>query len=398
MIAVIGAGPAGLMAAETLARAGETVTVFDQMPSAGRKFLMAGRGGLNLTHSETQDRFLTRYGTEVSPQLIETIRGFPPEALRAWAEGLGQTLFVGSSGRVFPTAMKASPLLRAWLLRLTSLGVTLKLRQRWMGFDADGALLFEGSMAPVRADAALLALGGASWPKLGSDGGWVSHLTGRGVQVTPFRPANAGLRISWTEHFRAKFAGTPLKSVALRWQDRLSRGDGVISTYGMEGGLVYPLSSAIAAATADGQSCEITLDLRPDMTAPEITGRLRGLRPSDSLSTGLKRSLALAAAAISLLREVSRDLPRDPAALARLIKNLPLSVTGTEGLGRAISSTGGVDWEEIDTHFMLKRLPGVFVAGEMLDWDAPTGGYLLQASFATGVAAAQGLLDWRQRD
>lgn len=396
MIAVIGAGPAGLMAAEILAQAGETVTVIDQMPSVGRKFLMAGRGGLNLTHSETLDRFLPRYGTEVSPQLAEAIRSFPPDALRAWAEGLGQTLFVGSSGRVFPKAMKASPLLRAWLQRLTSLGVTFRLRQRWMGFDADGALLFEDA-APVQAEGVVLALGGASWPKLGSDGGWVSHLTGRGVQVTPCRPANAGLRISWSEHFREKFAGTPLKSVAMRWQDRLSRGDGIISTYGMEGGLVYPLSSAIAAATAEGQIGTIMLDLRPDMTEVQITGRLGTLRPSDSLSTGLKRSLALAPVAISLLREVSRYLPRDPAALATLIKHLPLSVTGTEGLGRAISSAGGVRWDEINAQFMLKRLPGVFVAGEMLDWDAPTGGYLLQASIATGVSAAQGLLDWRRR-
>lgn len=396
MIAVIGAGPAGLMAAEILAQAGETVTVIDQMPSVGRKFLMAGRGGLNLTHSETLDRFLPRYGTEVSPQLAEAIRSFPPDALRAWAEGLGQTLFVGSSGRVFPKAMKASPLLRAWLQRLTSLGVTFRLRQRWMGFDADGALLFEDA-APVQAEGVVLALGGASWPKLGSDGGWVSHLTGRGLQVTPFRPANAGLRISWSEHFREKFAGTPLKSVAMRWQDRLSRGDGIISTYGMEGGLVYPLSSAIAAATAEGQIGTIMLDLRPDMTEVQITGRLGTLRPSDSLSTGLKRSLALAPVAIRLLREVSRDLPRDPAALATLIKHLPLSVTGTEGLGRAISSAGGVRWDEINAQFMLKRLPGVFVAGEMLDWDAPTGGYLLQASIATGVSAAQGLLDWRRR-
>ena len=396
MIAVIGAGPAGLMAAEILAQAGETVTVIDQMPSVGRKFLMAGRGGLNLTHSETLDGFLPRYGTEVSPQLAEAIRSFPPDALRAWAEGLGQTLFVGSSGRVFPKAMKASPLLRAWLQRLTSLGVTFRLRQRWMGFDADGALLFEDA-APVQAEGVVLALGGASWPKLGSDGGWVSHLTGRGVQVTPFRPANAGLRISWSEHFREKFAGTPLKSVAMRWQDRLSRGDGIISTYGMEGGLVYPLSSAIAAATAEGQIGTIMLDLRPDMTEVQITGRLGTLRPSDSLSTGLKRSLALAPVAISLLREVSRDLPRDPAALTTLIKHLPLSVTGTEGLGRAISSAGGVRWDEINAQFMLKRLPGVFVAGEMLDWDAPTGGYLLQASIATGVSAAQGLLDWRRR-
>jgi uncharacterized flavoprotein (TIGR03862 family) len=394
MIAVIGAGPAGLMAAEVLARAGEAVTVYDRMPSVGRKFLMAGRGGLNLTHSETLAAFLSRYGATIAPPLAKAIGRFPPEALRAWAEGLGQPLFVGSSGRVFPRAMKASPLLRAWLQRLAGLGVRFALRHHWQGFSPDGALLFAGQ-PPIRTDGVVLALGGASWPKLGSDGGWTAILAEKGIRILPFTPANVGLRLGWTDLFREKFAGTPLKSVSLRWQDAVSRGDGIISTYGLEGGVVYPLSSAIHQA-GDVQTLEI--DLRPDVTEAAVAERLRQLRPRDSLSTGLKRSLALAPVAISLLREISRDLPRDPAALARLIKHLPLAVTGTEGLDRAISSAGGVDWAEMDARFMLKRLPGVFLAGEMLDWEAPTGGYLLQACFATGFAAGQGMLDWKRRD
>jgi len=393
MIAVIGAGPAGLMAAEVLARAGRHVTVFDRMPSVGRKFLMAGRGGLNLTHSEPLERFLGRYGSQAAPQLLEAIRAFPPEALRAWAEGLGQPLFVGSSGRVFPQAMKASPLLRAWLQRLTGLGVTLRLRHHWQGFAADGALLF-ADKAPVQADAVLLALGGASWPRLGGDGGWVPLLESLGAGVIPFTPANAGLRINWTPLFREKFAGVPLKSVTLRWQDQPSRGDGIISTYGLEGGLVYPLSAAIHQA---GDAQRVVIDLRPEMSEGEIAARLRGLRPRDSLSTGLRRTLSLAPVAIGLLRETSRDLPRDPATLARLIKAVPLMVTGTEGLARAISSAGGVAWDALDARFMLTRRPGLFLAGEMLDWAAPTGGYLLQACFATGFAAAQGMLDWTGR-
>ncbi|HEX3984585.1 MAG TPA: TIGR03862 family flavoprotein [Acidisoma sp.] len=393
MIAVIGAGPAGLMAAEVLGRAGESVTVFDRMPSFGRKFLIAGRGGLNLTHSEPLQTFLTRYGGDAAPQFLETVRNFAPDHVRAWAEALGQPLFVGTSGRVFPKSMKASPLLRAWLLRLAAVGVEFRPRHQWLGFAPDGALLFEGT-EPIRAAATLLALGGASWPKLGNDAAWVPVLAKKGIQIDAFRPANAGMRIGWSDFFREKFAGTPLKSIAMRWQDQLSRGDGIISTYGLEGGLVYPLASAVHRATATGGPTSITLDLRPDVTEAAIAERLRQIRSRDSLSSGLRRTLGLAPAAVALLRESRRDLQRDPAALAALIKRLPLAVTGTEGLGRAISSAGGVRWSEIDARFMLKHLPGVFLAGEMLDWDAPTGGYLLQASFATGFAAGQGMLDW----
>jgi uncharacterized flavoprotein (TIGR03862 family) len=395
MIAVIGAGPAGLMAAEFLASAGEAVTVYDRMPSLGRKFLMAGRGGLNLTHSEALDVFLARYGENADPRFLKAVGDFPPERLRAWAEELSQPLFVGSSGRVFPRAMKASPLLRAWVQRLSLLGVTFRLRHRWLGFTSDGALVFE-SEVPVRAEGVVLALGGASWPRLGSDGSWAEILAGKGIRTAPFTPANVGLRIGWTELFREKFAGTPLKSVSLLCQGAISRGDGIISTYGLEGGVVYPLSSAIHRATAGGAAETLTIDLRPEMPEALVAEKLRQLRPRDSLSTGLKRNLSLAPVAISLLREVSRDLPRDPVGLARLIKHLPLTVTGTEGLARAISSAGGVDWAELDDRFMLNRLPGIFLAGEMLDWEAPTGGYLLQACFATGFAAGQGMLDWKR--
>ncbi len=393
-IAIIGAGPAGLMAAEVLARAGLPVTIYDQMPSVGRKFLLAGRGGLNLTHSEPLEHFLTRYGAAADPRLIAAIRAFPPDALRAWAEALGQPLFVGSSGRVFPRAMKASPLLRAWLARLAALGVRFALRHRWQGFGADGALLFEGAEPIIRPRATLLALGGASWPRLGSDGGWAAWLGAAGCAIRPFTPANVGLRIGWSAHLREGFAGAPLKSVRLRWQDEHSRGDGIITTYGLEGGVVYPLSAAIHRAAASHGPQSITLDLRPDLPEEAVAGKLRQIRPRDSLSNGLRRTLSLDPAAIALLREVQRDLPRNPPALAHLIKSVPLSVLGTEGLARAISTAGGLDWAELDERFMLKRLPGLFAAGEMLDWEAPTGGYLLQASIATGFAAGQGLLDW----
>jgi uncharacterized flavoprotein (TIGR03862 family) len=393
MIAVIGAGPAGLMAAEVIAGSGRSVTVFDRMPSAGRKLLMAGRGGLNLTHSEALNDLLSRYDSAATA-LAPAIGAFPPDALRSWAEGLGQPLFVGSSGRVFPKAMKASPLLRAWLQRLNGLGVRFALRHRWQGFVGDDrALLFEG-LEPVVAEGVVLALGGASWPRLGSDGGWSAILAEKGLAISPFRPANCGFTIGWTETFRERFAGTPLKSVALRWQGLTGRGDAIVTTYGIEGGAVYALSRAIRNAIAQHGEAAVTLDLRPDLPEAALAERLRALRPRDSLSTGLRRTLSLAPVAINLLREAEPNLSRDPGALAALIKAVPLRLTGCQGLDRAISSAGGVTWDEVDARFMLRRLPGVFVAGEMLDWEAPTGGYLLQACMATGFAAGHGMLDW----
>jgi uncharacterized flavoprotein (TIGR03862 family) len=393
VIAVIGAGPAGLMAAEILARDGRNVTVFDHMPSAGRKLLMAGRGGLNLTHSEPLEVFLTRYGTAAA-RMAPAIHAFPPEALRGWAENLGQSLFVGTSGRVFPQAMKASPLLRAWLLRLNDLGVRFALRHRWQGFGtAAQTLLFEGA-APIAAEGVILALGGASWPRLGSDGGWASALADRGVTLAPFMPANCGFTIGWTEMFRQRFAGTPLKAVALRGHGRVSRGDAMVTAYGIEGGAVYTLSGAFRDEIAVHGEVLATLDLRPDLPEAALAAKLRSLRPRDSLSNGLRRVLSLAPVAINILRESGSPPPRDPASLAALIKAVPLRLTGCQGLGRAISSAGGVTWDEVDDQFMLRRLPGVFVAGEMLDWEAPTGGYLLQGCMATGAAAGHGMLGW----
>ena len=396
MIAVIGAGPAGLMAAEIIARGGRSVTVFDHMPSAGRKLLMAGRGGLNLTHAEPLDVFLTRYGA-AEARLTPAIRAFPPDALRGWAEGLGQSLFVGSSGRVFPRAMKASPLLRAWLRRLADLGVQVAYRHRWEGFGADAHwLLFAGS-APIRAEGVVLACGGASWPRLGSDGGWDAPLADRGMTVAPFEPANCGFTIGWTDIFRERFAGTPLKSVALHGYGQVARGDAVVTAYGIEGGAVYPLSRVLRDTIADRGEALVTLDLRPDLAEAALATKLRALRPRDSLSNGLRRTLSLAPVGINILREAGPLPPRDPAALAALIKAVPLRLTGCQGLDRAISSAGGLAWDEVDDRFMVRRLPGVFVAGEMLDWEAPTGGYLLQACMATGAAAGHGMLDWLDR-
>jgi uncharacterized flavoprotein (TIGR03862 family) len=393
LIAVIGAGPTGLMAAEVLARGGRSVTVFDHMPSAGRKLLMAGRGGLNLTHTEPLEVFLARYG-EAAPRLAPAIRAFPPEALRGWAESLGQSLFVGSSGRVFPRAMKASPLLRAWLRRLSEAGVRFAFRHHWQGFGpGTQTLLFEG-LPSVAAEGVVLALGGASWPRLGSDGGWAPHLAERGVILAPFAPANCGFTVDWTEMLRQRFAGTPLKSVALQWRGLVSRGDAMVTAYGIEGGAVYTLSAALRDAIAAHGEAQITLDLRPDLPEAALAGKLRALRPRDSLSTGLRRTLSLAPVAINLLREAASPPPRDAAALAALIKAVPLRLTGSQGLDRAISSAGGVTWDEVDDRFMLRRLPGVFLAGEMLDWEAPTGGYLLQACMATGSAAGHGMLEW----
>jgi uncharacterized flavoprotein (TIGR03862 family) len=394
-VAVIGAGPAGLMAAERLSAAGHAVTVYDHKPAPGRKLLMAGRGGLNLTHSEPLPQFLGRYG-DAERRLAPAIHAFSPEALRDWAEGLGQPSFTGSSGRVFPRTMKASPLLRAWLGRLETQGVQIMARHRWLGWTEDGALSFAG-LQPIDADAVVLALGGAAWPRLGSDGDWAKTLGAQGIALAPFRPANCGFTLQWSAHFQERFAGQPLKSIALRFRGQQARGDAIIASYGIEGGPVYSLAAPLRDTIAAEGHAILQLDLRPDLPAGEIARRLAALRPRDSLSTGLRRTLALAPAAIGLLREVEIALPRGPSALAARIKAVPLRLTAPQGLDRAISSAGGVIWNEVDDNFMLRRLPGVFVAGEMLDWEAPTGGYLLQACMATGVAAATGLLDWLGR-
>lgn len=413
-VSIIGGGPAGLMAAEVLARSGVQVTVFEHMPSVGRKLLLAGRGGLNLTHSEPLERFLGRYVAD-APAITDAVRAFDPDSLREWAAGLGQPTFVGSSGRVFPEAFRATPLLRTWLVRLAELGVEIRVRHRWRGWahrddgtvdprrllmeDADGALL------EVQCDAALLALGGASWPRVGSDGGWTTTISEAGVPLTVLQASNCGVRVDWSEAFAVRFSGAPLKNVALSVTGTDSqgavewvRGDAMVTEAGLEGGPVYAHSAAVRRALSADGSCTVLVDLHPDLTVERLAERIMGRRPKDSVSTWLRRAAGLSPVAASLVREAfGRAVPTDPTEAARALKALPIVVTETMPIDRAISTAGGIRLDAVDETFMIRRLPGTFVAGEMLDWDAPTGGYLLQASFATAVAAAQGVLGWLDR-
>jgi hypothetical protein len=401
-VAVVGGGPAGLIAAERLAIAGCTVDVYEHMPSVGRKLLLAGRSGLNLTHSEPLADMLARYGD--APLVHAAVRAFDPNALRAWARGLGQPTFVGSSGRVFPEAMRATPLLRAWLARLAELGVQIHVRSAsrgWSVGDQSTTLRVQSTSAgqPVvtsDVDAIVLAMGGASWPRVGSDGGWTAQLRAAGVEVAPLRPANCGLQVAWTPSFADRFAGQPLKNVAVTVGGAAAvRGDVTITSTGMESGPIYTVSSTVRDALAATGACVLTIDLHPDSSVADLVARLARRRPKDSLTNTLRRTLGLVPAAIGLLREATgNDLPHDATALAELVKAVPVAVSGIEPLARAISTAGGIALAEVDERFMLRRLPGVFVAGEMLDWEAPTGGYLLQASFSTGVAAAAGAAAW----
>jgi uncharacterized flavoprotein (TIGR03862 family) len=395
-VAVIGAGPAGLMAAQVLAERGYPVVIYERMPSPARKFLLAGRGGLNLTHSEDREAFVARYGD--APELLKrALAAFTPQDLRAWSEKLGEPTFVGSSGRVFPKSFKASPLARAWLARLAALGVTLKTRHRFVGFDGPDGLVFDtpdGELR-VRPAATLLALGGASWARLGSDGAWTTQLADAGIALRPLAPSNVGCEIAWSEMFRERFAGHPLKRIALRCGDHVQRGEAVVTGSGLEGGAVYALSRPLREALADAGTATLVVDLRPDLAAAEIAGKLERAQASkrrDTLTNRLRKPLALDGVAIGLLREAHGvDLPREPEALAAAIKAAPLGATGLRPIDRAISSAGGVRFDALDDRFMLEERPGTFVAGEMLDWEAPTGGYLLQACFATGFAAGEGI-------
>ena len=417
-VAVIGGGPAGLMAAEVLAAGGAQVDLFDTMPSVGRKFLLAGKGGMNLTHSEAFEAFVRRYGTRRAA-LEPMLRGFGPDALRAWAKGLGVSTFVGSSGRVFPTDMKAVPLLRAWLHRLRAAGVRLHMRHRWVGWlegveiagDAPQTLRFATPHGEVEAtaDAVVLALGGGSWARLGSDGAWVPLLAARGVEIAPLRPSNCGFDVArpgadgkllpgWTEHFRSRFAGHPLKTVALAMQapdgtGLAQAGEFVITEGGIEGSLVYALSAQAREAIAGAGRATVHIDLLPGRSAEFVHAEVARPRGSRSLATHLKSRLGIDGVKAALLHELlSREVLADAPRLAAAIKALPLTLVAPRPIDEAISTAGGVRFEAMDDALMLRELPGVFCAGEMLDWEAPTGGYLLTACFASGAVAAAGVL------
>jgi uncharacterized flavoprotein (TIGR03862 family) len=399
-VAIIGAGPAGLMAAETVANGGAKVTVYDAMPSAGRKFLMAGRGGLNLTHSEALPRFLERYG-RAAPHLKAAIEAFPPDTLREWSEALGQPTFVGSSGRVFPKSFKASPLLRAWLRRLDASGARFALRHRWIGWDTDGHLAFEtpGGQVTVNARATVLALGGASWPRLGSDGAWAEVLAAKGVAISPLVPANCGFTVAWSQIFRDRFEGQPLKGVALSFGTHSVRGEAMITRNGIEGGAIYALSGPLREAVLGRGRATLQVALQPDLKRNDLTRRLSVPRAKQSFSNWLRKAAHLSLVAIGLLQETAvasgvslSSLSAED--LAERINAVPIELTGLAPIARAISTAGGIAFDELDADFMIRRLPGIFAAGEMLDWEAPTGGYLLQASFATGAAAGRGVLEW----
>jgi uncharacterized flavoprotein (TIGR03862 family) len=389
---IVGAGPAGLHAAGRLAAAGIRVAVYDRMASPARKFLLAGRGGLNLTHSEPRAPFLARYG-EAAGWLSPALDSFPPSALRAFAAGLGEDTFVGSSGRVFPRSFKTSPLLRAWLAELRSRGVSFHFRERLAGIASDGTLAFDGpaGSTTVRAEAALLALGGASWPRMGSDGGWIGVVEALGVEVRPMMPSNMGVEIAWSPAFAGRFGGLPLKRIAARCGSRSTEGEAIVTEDGLEGGVVYALSAALRDAAVAHGSARLMIDLKPDVPEAALVSRLAAARPKDSLASVLKKKLGLTPQAVALLRESMPGLPRDPAALAALVKSVPLVVRGVRPLERAISSAGGICRDQVSDDFELRILPGLFVAGEMLDWEAPTGGYLLQATFATAESAARGM-------
>ena len=402
-VAVIGAGPAGLMAAEVLANGGARVTVYDAMPSVGRKLLMAGRGGLNLTHSEALPQFLARYGA-AAPSLKPAIEAFPPHALRDWSAALGEPTFVGSSGRVFPQSFKASPLLRAWLRRLGSTGVQLALRHRWTGWGRDGRLSFEppdGKFA-VEARATILALGGASWPRLGSDGSWAEILAARDVAVAPLCPANCGFSVAWSGVFRDRFEGQPLKGITLSFGSHSVRGEAVITRNGIEGGGIYALSTDLREAILREGYASLQVALRPDLDRDGQITRLSAPKGKQSFSNFLRKALNLSPLAIGLLQEAAKasDVSLSSLSatdLAQWINAVPVRLNGVAPIARAISTAGGIALDELDADFMIGRLPGVFAAGEMLDWEAPTGGYLLQASFATGAAAGRGALKWIHR-
>ncbi|MEX0830094.1 MAG: TIGR03862 family flavoprotein [Nitrospirales bacterium] len=402
-IAVIGGGPAGLMAAEVATARGVSVEVYDAMPSVGRKFLLAGKGGLNLTHSEPAEKFLERYGARraaIQPLLAE----FGPDALREWARDLGIETFVGTSGRVFPTDFKSAPLLRAWLRRLRQRGVVFHVRHRWCGWEKSGALRFSSPQGNrlVSADAVVLALGGGSWPRLGSDGAWVGLLSQYGVPIQPLKPANCGFDVHWSPHLRERFAGHPVKPVVVSGStsdgvEFRQQGEMVLTENGLEGGVVYAVSAWLREKILKKGVVDIRLDLAPDRDLPRIIKELSRPRGSRSMASHLKRCVGIEGVKAGLLREfVSKQDYADPALLGAAIKSLPIQLVAPRPLVEAISTAGGVAFEALDGRLMISERPGVFCAGEMLDWEAPTGGYLLTASFSSGYAAGAGAVAWLQ--
>jgi uncharacterized flavoprotein (TIGR03862 family) len=403
-VAIVGGGPAGLMAAEVLSNQGIAVHVFDAMPSVGRKFLLAGKGGMNITHAEPREAFLSRYGQRRA-SLQALIEAFDADALRAWVHDLGIDTFVGTSNRVFPKDMKAAPLLRAWLQRLRQSGVQFHMRHRWRGWHGNPTekrLAFDtpGGERVVRADAVVLALGGASWARLGSDGAWVPWLQQQGVPVQPLLPSNCGFDVHWSEHFRARFAGEPVKPVVAIWTDahgqtQRRQGEFVISASGVEGSLIYAVSAPLRDQIAAAGCARLYLDLLPGKDLDQVSEAIAHPRGSRSMASHLQSRLGLRGVKAGMLREcVAGDEFADPARLARAIKALPLNLAAARPIDEAISSAGGVAFEALDDKLMITSIPGTFCAGEMLDWEAPTGGYLLTACFASGRAAGIGALAW----
>jgi len=394
-VAVIGGGPAGLIAAEELAKAGASVTVYEHKRSVGRKFLLAGRGGLNITHAEPLEQFLARYGPR-SAELLSALEAFTPDDLREWCAGHDEPTFVGTSQRVFPESFRATPLLRSWIARLGDLGVSIVTGCAWKGWTDDGALRLAQRNAGelvIRPDATLFALGGASWPRVGSDGSWVDAFEQAGIAVARLQPANCGVNVSWSEVMRDRWSGHPIKNAVFTVGDISIRGDAVVTDSGLEGGPIYALGPAIRSSLELGETT-LHIGSQPDLDHARIVERLSKRRPKASIASWLDAA-GISKLTVTLAREATNNsLPQDPSELASLLQAIPLHIEGTSSLDRAISTAGGVAFEELTTDWMVRRRPGTFVAGEMVDWEAPTGGYLLQACFSTGVAAARGLLAW----
>ncbi len=393
-VTIIGGGPAGLMAADVLSAAGHEVTIYDRMPSLGRKFLLAGRGGLNITHSEPFDTFISRYG-KAQAMLAPGLQQFSPEDMRAFCAALGQNTFTGSSGRVFPASFKTSPLLRAWLRKLAQQGVEVRLRHAFTGWEDANTAVFStasGERLSVPADATILALGGASWPRLGSDGTWTQTLTQRNIAVTPLRASNSGFVAVWPPGFGERFAGTPLKSIAITVAEQKFHGECIVTQTGLEGGVIYTISAQLRDAIEANGEANISIDFKPGLSENTLAARIEATPRKQSLANRLRKAARLPPVTVALLRAEKQVTSADE--LASLIKNYPVRLVGVQPIARAISTAGGLSFDELDPNMMVKKMPCVFAAGEMLDWEAPTGGYLLQACFSTGVAAARGALQW----